>query len=79
LYKNQSNSIREENEDGNEPEADSDPDHDNENDSENRKDKLVKEGAYLKSRLWWFGLLLIATGEGGEFVDLFSLLLSLCL
>jgi hypothetical protein len=30
------------------------------------KDKLVKEGAYLKSRLWWFGLLLIAVGEGGE-------------
>lgn len=30
------------------------------------KDKQVKEGAYLKSKLWWFGLLLIATGEGGE-------------
>jgi hypothetical protein len=36
-------------------------------DGQEGKGKQVKEGAYLKSKLWWFGLLLIATGEGGEF------------
>jgi len=57
LYKNQANSIIEEDED----EVNSSG-----SGNESPKDKLVKEGAYLKSRLWWFGLLLIATGEGGE-------------
>lgn len=42
-------------------EADGDDD-----DDEDGKSKQVKEGAYLKSKLWWLGLLLIATGEGGE-------------
>jgi len=57
LYKNQANSIIEE---------DEDEDNSSGSGHESPKDKLVKEGAYLKSRLWWFGLLLIATGEGGE-------------
>lgn len=43
------------------PEEDED-----ENREEEGKDRQVKEGAYLKSKLWWFGLLLIATGEGGR-------------
>lgn len=61
LYKNQTNSIIEEDED-----EDTSEDNRSGSGSESPKDKLVKEGAYLKSRLWWFGLLLIATGEGGE-------------
>lgn len=36
----------------------------------NGKGKQVKEGDYLKSKLWWFGLLLIATGEGGKLYTL---------
>lgn len=59
LYKNQANSIIEEDEDEDNSSGGG-------NESSKDKDKLVKEGAYLKSRLWWFGLLLIATGEGGE-------------
>ena len=47
-------------------EEDEDEDNSSGSGNESSKDKLVKEGAYLKSRLWWFGLLLIATGEGGE-------------
>jgi hypothetical protein len=64
LYKNQANSILEEDE--NEDEDDHRDDRDHENGTASPKEKLVKEGAYLKSRLWWFGLLLIATGEGGR-------------
>lgn len=41
-------------------------DDDEDGDGQEGKDRQVKEGAYLKSKLWWFGLLLIATGEGGE-------------
>jgi hypothetical protein len=59
LYKNQANSIIEEDEEEDNSSGSG-------NESSKDKDKLVKEGAYLKSRLWWFGLLLIATGEGGE-------------
>ena len=59
LYRNQANSIVEEDED----EVESG---DSGSGADTPKDKLAKEGAYLKSRLWWFGLLLIATGEGGE-------------
>ena len=29
----------------------------------------VEEGMYLKSRLWWLGLSLIAVGEGGNFLS----------
>jgi hypothetical protein len=61
LYKNQANSIIEEDE--NEEESTGGTG----SGTESPKDKLVREGAYLKSRLWWFGLLLIATGEGGRF------------
>lgn len=63
LYKNQANSIIEEDEE----ESESRNENGGEDGSMSPKDKLVKEGAYLKSRLWWFGLLLIAIGEGGEF------------
>jgi hypothetical protein len=63
LYKNQANSIIEEDEE----ESDFRNGNGGEDGSMSPKDKLVKEGAYLKSRLWWFGLLLIAIGEGGEF------------
>lgn len=59
LYRNQADPIIEEDED-------EEGSRDSGNGAESPKDKLVKEGAYLKSRLWWFGLLLIATGEGGE-------------
>lgn len=58
LYKNQANSILEEDEE------EEDSRHGQEG-AMSPKDKLVKEGAYLKSRLWWLGLLLIAIGEGG--------------
>ena len=61
LYKNQANSILEEDED-----EDQEQNGQNGHEGEDGQSKLVKEGAYLKSRLWWFGLLLIATGEGGE-------------
>ena len=44
---------------------DNDHDHADEN-GKDGKGKQVKEGDYLKSKLWWFGLLLIATGEGGK-------------
>lgn len=63
LYKNQANSILEEDEDEDE---NGNGNGQNGHESEDGQSKLVKEGAYLKSRLWWFGLLLIATGEGGE-------------
>jgi hypothetical protein len=33
------------------------------------KQSSVEEGAYLKSRLWWCGLGLIAIGEGGNFLS----------
>lgn len=62
LYKNQANSIIEEDEEEDNSSGSG-------NESSKDKDKLVKEGAYLKSRLWWFGLLLIATGEGGESIS----------
>jgi hypothetical protein len=29
----------------------------------------VEEGQYLKSKLWWLGLSLIAVGEGGNFLS----------
>jgi hypothetical protein len=29
----------------------------------------VEEGAYLRSKLWWLGLLLISVGEGGNFLS----------
>ena len=29
----------------------------------------MEEGAYLKSKLWWLGLALIAIGEGGNFLS----------
>ena len=29
----------------------------------------VEEGAYLKSKLWWLGMCLIAVGEGGNFLS----------
>ena len=29
----------------------------------------VEEGAYLKSKLWWIGLLMISIGEGGNFLS----------
>lgn len=29
----------------------------------------VEEGAYLKSKLWWLGMILIAIGEGGNFLS----------
>lgn len=61
LYKTQANSIIEEDED-----EDQEQNGQNGHEGEDGQSKLVKEGAYLKSRLWWFGLLLIATGEGGE-------------
>jgi hypothetical protein len=63
LYKNQANSIIEEDEEESENQQNGNGDAS----AEDGQSKLVKEGAYLKSRLWWFGLLLIATGEGGEF------------
>lgn len=33
------------------------------------EDPKVQEGMYLKSRLWWLGLCLIAVGEGGNFLS----------
>ncbi|WRT69861.1 uncharacterized protein IL334_006852 [Kwoniella shivajii] len=42
----------------------------NENPNENaNKEGQVKEGAYLKSRLWWLGQILITVGEGGNFLS----------
>jgi hypothetical protein len=67
LYKNQANSIIEEDEDESESEQNGNGNANGDASAEDGQSKLVKEGAYLKSRLWWFGLLLIATGEGGEF------------
>lgn len=32
-------------------------------------DEGVEEGAYLKSKLWWLGMLLITIGEGGNFLS----------
>ena len=29
----------------------------------------VEEGAYLRSRLWWMGMVLISIGEGGNFLS----------
>lgn len=29
----------------------------------------VEEGMYLKSKLWWLGMVLIAVGEGGNFLS----------
>ena len=29
----------------------------------------VEEGAYLRSRLWWVGMILITVGEGGNFLS----------
>ena len=33
------------------------------------EDLQVEEGMYLKSKLWWLGLGLIAIGEGGNFLS----------
>ncbi len=37
--------------------------------SQEAKQIEVGEGAYLRSRLWWTGMVLIAVGEGGNFLS----------
>lgn len=44
-------------------------DEDGEEDKQKDGDMQVKEGSYLKSKLWWLGLGLIAIGEGGNFLS----------
>ncbi|KAK4689887.1 magnesium transporter, partial [Tremellales sp. Uapishka_1] len=39
------------------------------NEDEERAEYEVEEGAYLKSRLWWLGLVLMTVGEGGNFLS----------
>lgn len=34
-----------------------------------KEDHGVEEGAYLRSKLWWIGLLMISIGEGGNFLS----------
>ena len=34
-----------------------------------QEDHGVEEGAYLRSKLWWLGMLLITVGEGGNFLS----------
>lgn len=36
---------------------------------DNRERMEVEEGMYLKSKLWWLGLVLMAVGEGGNFLS----------
>ncbi|WVQ66201.1 uncharacterized protein L199_004380 [Kwoniella botswanensis] len=48
------------------------PDHDvneDEDDGSTFKEGEVKEGEYLKSKLWWLGQILITIGEGGNFLS----------
>ncbi|WWC95670.1 hypothetical protein V866_002535 [Kwoniella sp. B9012] len=48
------------------------PDHDvneDEDDGPTFKEGEVKEGEYLKSKLWWLGQILITIGEGGNFLS----------
>jgi len=40
---------------------------DGQDDSRERME--VEEGMYLKSKLWWLGLVLMAVGEGGNFLS----------
>ncbi|OCF62067.1 hypothetical protein L486_01733 [Kwoniella mangroviensis CBS 10435] len=48
------------------------PDHAEDEDEDEglpHKEGEVKEGEYLKSRLWWLGQILITIGEGGNFLS----------
>ncbi|RSH85232.1 hypothetical protein EHS25_005039 [Saitozyma podzolica] len=47
---------------GNEEEED-------EEDADDDEEGEVEEGAYLRSKLWWLGMLLISVGEGGNFLS----------
>ena len=39
------------------------------NDNDQDEDIEVEEGMYLRSKLWWFGMILMACGEGGNFLS----------
>ena len=44
--------------------------HQSREDGEEENDMTeVEEGMYLKSKLWWLGMILIAVGEGGNFLS----------
>ena len=43
--------------------------HDGHNGQDEHEKPQVEEGQYLKSRLWWSGMILIAVGEGGNFLS----------
>ncbi|GFZ48149.1 hypothetical protein JCM24511_05897 [Saitozyma sp. JCM 24511] len=38
-------------------------------DDDDEEEGEVEEGAYLRSKLWWLGMLLISVGEGGNFLS----------
>lgn len=40
-----------------------------EEDDDDEEEGEVEEGAYLRSKLWWLGMLLISVGEGGNFLS----------
>lgn len=45
------------------------PEQPEQDDLDQKEDNGVEEGAYLKSKLWWIGLLMITIGEGGNFLS----------
>jgi len=50
---------------------DGDSENGQKNDETNKHEERmeVEEGMYLKSKLWWLGLVLMAVGEGGNFLS----------
>ncbi|WWC92636.1 uncharacterized protein L201_007595 [Kwoniella dendrophila CBS 6074] len=55
--------------DNNDHHNDNDDDHQQQHQTENEHNGQVKEGEYLKSKLWWLGQILITIGEGGNFLS----------